>query len=358
MKRAGVQFAALVVGAVLVVSGCRSPQSLAQPGEVGVGVAEQGFRLLPEEYPRVDGSTSAQPLGMFVACEMMGVEASRVYQVQRLGSFAPGSGRLPISKVVLPKAPQLGVDPMSPEALAVLGRAAYHSGTHDSYVNLIGPTDEGGAAEPRADLILVARLPSEDELNLAQERKIELDARPVALDAFVFIVNKANAVEDLTVVHIQDIYTGKITNWSQVGGKDEAIRAYQRDKNSGSQELMLSLVMTDRPMIDAPGMIVMGMMGPFNALDHDERGLGFTIFYYQQFMAPDMNVKLCAVDGVMPSSETIASRQYPFVTEVYAVIRKDLDPHSKAYQLRDWLLTAEGQAVVAKSAYVPIADSA
>jgi phosphate transport system substrate-binding protein len=56
----------------------------------------------------------------------------------------------------------------------------------------------------------------------------------------------------------------------------------------------------------------------------------------------------------MPSPETIQGRQYPFVTEVYAVVRRGLPATSPAVRLRDWLLTPEGQQVVAESGYVPL----
>lgn len=69
---------------------------------------------------------------------------------------------------------------------------------------------------------------------------------------------------------------------------------------------------------------------------------------------PHQNVRLIGVGGVQPTSEAIASRAYPLVTEIYAVVRTDMPPTSTAVLLRDWLLTEEGQAVVAESGYVPI----
>ena len=71
-------------------------------------------------------------------------------------------------------------------------------------------------------------------------------------------------------------------------------------------------------------------------------------------MLPDENVKLLGVNGVLPTSETIASGTYPLVTGVYAVLRADLPPDSSAVLLRDWLFSEAGQAVVKESGYVPI----
>jgi phosphate transport system substrate-binding protein len=113
-----------------------------------------------------------------------------------------------------------------------------HHGTHSAYLNLING---------EADLILVARSPSMMEFELAQLSGVEFDIRPVALDAFVFIANENNPVDGLSLDEIQRIYTGELTNWDQVGGPEGEIHPYQRDEQSGSQQLMLSLVMKGLP---------------------------------------------------------------------------------------------------------------
>jgi ABC-type phosphate transport system substrate-binding protein len=79
-------------------------------------------------------------------------------------------------------------------------------------------------------------------------------------------------------------------------------------------------------------------------------------FYYQDYMAPDFrgNVQILAVDGVMPSSTTIADGSYPLVTKVYAVTRKDLDKDSNGARLLTWLLSDDGQKTIARSGYVPL----
>ena len=73
-------------------------------------------------------------------------------------------------------------------------------------------------------------------------------------------------------------------------------------------------------------------------------------------MQPNPNIKLMGVDGVLPSYSTIQSRAYVYTTEVYVVVRKDIGRTSSAIQLRDWLLTEEGQMVVKECGYVPIVD--
>lgn len=87
------------------------------------------------------------------------------------------------------------------------------------------------------DLIFVSE-PSDDIIKSAQENNVEFEMVGIGLDGFVFLVNKENKVDSLTIEQIQKIYTGEITNWSSVGGDNAEIVAYQREKNSGSQNLM------------------------------------------------------------------------------------------------------------------------
>ena len=282
-----------------------------------------------DDYPRVDGSTSTHPLGVLIACKVLGVPYK--WQAE-----------------VFDETRRIVPDDSAPDTSEVAGELSQkiiHNGTHGAYVNLI---------DNRADLILVARLPSDDELQQASDNGVQLESHAVALDAFVFILNIENSITSLSIQQIRDIYTGKMINWTEVGGSNEEIHAYQRDANSGSQELMKTMVMQDQEMIDAPAMVLEGMMGPINVISEDTLGIGYSVYFYEQFMAPNEKLKLCAVDGITPGADTIGQKSYPLVTEVYAVIRTELDTQSNAFKLREWLLTAEGQGVVEESGYVPV----
>jgi phosphate transport system substrate-binding protein len=288
---------------------------------------------LASDYPRVDGSTSTFPLQRIIACKILGVPCA----MKRSGP----------EMVVWPVDDNTGPgEPGEPIANIL------HSGTHDAYVNLI-------AGE--TDLILVAREPSLDELDAAEEAGVVLDVQPFAWDAFVFLVNAENPRRDFTLDEIRAIYSGQITTWTELGvekwlSDDPAnpIQPYIRDPNSGSQELMENLVMQGTPVIDLPDMLVGTMMGLVNAIIWDEAGIGYSVYYYATFMAPDPAVKLAAIEGVLPTSKTIAEGSYPLITDVYVVVRAGTPPGSPAMYLRDWLLTEEGKAVVGESGYVPV----
>ena len=279
-----------------------------------------------ENYPSVDGSTSTHPLQAIIACKILGVEYSW------MPSWFDETYR------VWPSTDE------KTDMAQFIRDSIIHNGTHGAYTNLI---------EGKADVILVARSASADEMDQADSLGITLNTTPVALDAFVFIININNPINSLTEKEIQDIYTGNITHWNEVGGTDAQIHPYQRNPNSGSQELMLSLVMKDLTMMNFPQMILMGMMGPIYMITDDRNGLGYTVYFFEQFMAPNDSLKLLAVNGVAPDYNTLRKGEYIYTTEVYAVIREDLNRSSNAYLLYQWLQTVDGQAVVAESGYIP-----
>ena len=91
------------------------------------------------------------------------------------------------------------------------------------------------------DIIFCAE-PSKKQLEYAASKNVELELIPIGKEAFVFIVNKNNPINDLTVDQIKQIYTGKINNWKDLGGEYTPIIALQRAEGSGSQTAMLSFM--------------------------------------------------------------------------------------------------------------------
>ena len=223
-----------------------------------------------------------------------------------------------------------------------------HNRTHEAYARLIGG---------ESDLIFVT-YPSEAELELAETAGVELEIIPVVKDALVFLRNTANGVESLSRRQIRGIYTGGITNWSEIGGADEPITAFQRPENSGSQTLFLKLAMDGLAPSPPPLELRPAGMGDLvdAVADYDNApgALGFSVFYYVSDMYGSPNVTLMAVDGVAPTRYTIAAGTYPYITYYYAVMRKDTPEGHPMRELIGWLLTDEGQAAARRAGYVPM----
>lgn len=210
-------------------------------------------------------------------------------------------------------------------------------------------------AEGHAELLLVYEpsQPTIDELDVFNT----MDVREIGLDALVFIVNEDNPVESLTADQIRGIYSGEITNWSQVGGANIDIVPFQRPVRSGSQTLMLNLMMKGKPMLEAGTEIressEMGdLIEDIASYNNSANAIGYSVYYYAKNMYTQPGLKFIAVDGVAPSEITINSREYGYVNAFYGIIAKDPTPRAAA--VLDWLLTEEGQTLLADCGYVPI----
>jgi phosphate transport system substrate-binding protein len=333
-----------VLTLALRAGGIRGASPTAEVASVG-----QVPGVTAENYPGVNGSTSTRPLGHLLAARTIGLPAELrrltdpVHRAVNMGfSALRTDGQNPVCVV-----PPLESDVRQiPLYYDIARTKARHYGTHGAYVSL----SSGSSA-----MILVARKPSEDELQAAQGKRVKSDARPVALGAFAFLVNVDNPVEGLTLEQIRAIYTGKVKNWNEVGGRDVPIEAFTRNPNSGSQELMEELGMQGIEMIDTPDRMLMGMAGPIDLVASRRNAIAYSVYYYEHVMSPHPGNKLIAIDGIMPTAETIiASRKCPLATEVYVVTRKGAATDSPEVKLRDWLLSEEGQKLVVDSGYVPI----
>lgn len=204
--------------------------------------------------------------------------------------------------------------------------------------------------------VFIGTDPSEEQLAYAAQHGVEFESTPVALEAFVFIVNEDNPVESLTQQQLRDIYAGKITNWSEVGGDDEGIIAFQRNEGSGSQSRMAGF-MGDVALMNPPEswrIISMGgLVRAVTGYDNRPNGLGYSFRYYATQMVEGADVKLLAIDGVEPTVEHIADGSYPLTGTFKARTRKG-ETNPLVDQLVAWMLGPEGQLLVERAGYTPL----
>lgn len=221
-----------------------------------------------------------------------------------------------------------------------------HSKTHNAYVNLINGN---------TDLILVT-YPSEDEQKLAQEKNVELEIVPIVKEAFVFFVNKSNAVNNLTLEQIPKIYTGQIKSWKDVGGENQRIIPFQRPENSGSQSGMLALVMKGQKMMDPTtetlAYTMADIVDVISDYNNGKYAIGYSYYYYANTMYSKDNMKFLAVDGIEPTYDNIKNGLYGIQTAYYAVIRKDEAKDSDARKLLEAMKSERGQEVAKEAGYV------
>ncbi|SET20823.1 PstS family phosphate ABC transporter substrate-binding protein [Prevotella sp. kh1p2] len=288
------------------------------------------------DFPILDSSTSTQPLMVILAAKVLGLpykwwQDQAVTQVWYVA--------IDWQKTSLTETQQ-----------AALQKKLNSSTTHGSYMNLL---------DGKAELIVASRNISRDEQKYADGKGVKLITRPVAKDGFVFIVNKNNPVTSLSTQQIQDIYTGKTENWKEVGGNDATIHPYIRNANSGSQEKMETMVMKGLTIVGRPGMETGTMAGPFYEIRRDADGIAYTPFYYYNIMTRGQDyAKTIGVEGVMPDKQTINDGTYPYVSEIFASVRADVDHNSQAYKLFQYLTQLGAQSVIEESGYIPLSQTA
>lgn len=264
------------------------------------------FKLKKEEFPKEDGATAMRPLALEIAKDVIGMNDDEA------------------EKFIV------------------------HNTTAKAYENLINK---------KADVIFVSE-PSDGILNNAKEAGVEFEMVGIGKDGFVFVVNKDNKIESLTIEQIQKIYTGEITNWKDVGGEDLDIVAFQREANSGSQNLMEKMVMKGLKMAESPTSLqynnMEGLIDAVASYNNSNSSIGYSIYLYAKEQYVKDNIKFLAINGVYPTDETIADGSYPLYKIVYAIFRKDEPQDSNVRKLVNYLLTPDGQKIVEKGGYTKI----
>jgi phosphate transport system substrate-binding protein len=297
---------------------------------------EESTLNLDGDLPRLDGATALYPLySAFVRATYPAPEPNLdISEYQPYGDFRR--------------------DDIEPDHFLVIC-----SRTAGAFENLI---------DGYADIIFLMGV-SDEQRARAAERGLELVMTPIGHEAFVFFVNSRNQVTDLSTDDIRRIYSGEVTNWQEVGGttsasgRNNAIRAYQRPDESGSQT-MLKQIMGDTPL--APALLdeifdtMMGMYERVANYRNYRNSLGYSFLYYIRDMIGENKVKFLSVDGIAPTHENIASGAYPFANNFYAITVKSggdyLNPErtENIDKLLEWILSPQGQYLVEVTGYVPI----
>ena len=210
-------------------------------------------------------------------------------------------------------------------------------------------------AEKETD-IFIGVYPSDEQRAYAEENQTTFEYTPIGTEAFVFFVHKDNPITNLTTEQIKDIYSGKITNWKDVGGKNEKIAAFQRNEGSGSQS-MLKRFMGDTPITDAPTEMVNDLMAGIikQVADYKSKtnSIGFSFRYYVEGIIKNPDIKMISIDGAAPTSENIRNGSYPVLTPIYAVTYKE-NQNGNVDKLLEWILSDEGQYIINETGYVGI----
>ena len=209
------------------------------------------------------------------------------------------------------------------------------------------------------DIANASRKMKDEEIAAAQANGIEPTEFTVAIDALAVIVNPANPVSQLTIQQLADIYTGRITNWKDVGGNDAPIILLSRETNSGTHVYFLEQVVRmgskENTDIFAPQTLLMpSSVGITSELRRNPNAIGYDGFGY----VDPVQEKLIAVAPdadspyVLPSVVSGADGSYPISRGLYMYTAGEPTGAIRAYL--DWIMGSEGQTIVAELGFVPL----
>lgn len=178
---------------------------------------------------------------------------------------------------------------------------------------------------------------------------------PVAFDGIAVIVNPSNSVDGLTLDQLRSIYSGKITNWSQLGGEDREIDLVNRDEASGTREAFKKIVMGEDAHFNGSAVVLPGTGQVRDVVARSEGAIGYISVGFVEPRFTSLPVKALEIDGITPSEETVADKTYPIARTLHFFTKGEATGLTK--QFIDYVLSDEvQQGVVVEAGFVPVIE--
>jgi phosphate transport system substrate-binding protein len=207
------------------------------------------------------------------------------------------------------------------------------------------------------DMANASRQIEEEERTEAEANGIDPVEHVVAGDAIAVVVHPSNPVEGLTIPQLSDIFSGKITNWREVGGEDRPIVLLSRESNSGTHVFFLEQVVRqgnpDDTTLFSPNTLLLPSSEGISAeVRQNPNAIGYDGLGY---VTDDQKVLGVATSAeavfVMPTVETVKDSSYPIARGLY--IYTAGEPQGAIEEYLSWILSSEGQAIVLNLGFVP-----
>lgn len=208
------------------------------------------------------------------------------------------------------------------------------------------------------DIATASRQISEGETASARASGVEPVEYVIARDAIAVIVHPSNPVEQLTIQQVADIYSGKIQNWSELGGEDRPIVRTSRESNSGTHIYFLETVLRggredDDTLFSPTTLLLPSSEGIIAEVSDNPNAIGYDGLGY---VTDEVKVvAIAAAEGseyVLPTVETVNAGEYPISRDLY--MYTDGEPTGALRDFIDWILSPEGQAIVLELGFVPV----
>jgi phosphate transport system substrate-binding protein len=245
--------------------------------------------------------------------------------------------------------------------LALAWAEKYQSEHLDISISVTGGGSGTGIAallNKTVDIANASRQMQAEEIKQAKANGFDPVEFVIARDAIAVIVNPNNPVGRLTMQQISDIYSGKINNWSQVGGRNWPIVRLSREVNSGTHVYFRDTVVrlgdkNNKTLFATDTLLLASSEGIISELRQNPNAIGYDGLGY---VPADLKVIAVAKDAtgayVLPSITTVNDKSYPVARDLYMYTAGQPTGAVKAYL--DWIVTSEAQDIVAYLGFVPI----
>lgn len=242
-----------------------------------------------------------------------------------------------------------GSDTLGAKLVPQLAEAyrATHSGVDFEIAAEGSTTGITAIIEGTASIGMASRPAKPTEVSGAMAKGVTMHPTVVAYDGMALIVNAKNPLSNLTKRQIEQVFTGDVTDWSAIGGPAGPFSIYTRNTSSGTYAEWKEMAMSKRDYAGS-SQKMSGNEQIAEEVSKNPNGIGYVGLAYTH--AP--GIKVLAVDGVLPSKETINAKKYPLARPTFYYTNGA--PMGEAAKFVDFTLSAEGQAIVAKVGFVPV----
>ncbi len=245
--------------------------------------------------------------------------------------------------------------------LALAWAEAYQNAHPEVRISVTGGGSGTGIAallNGTVDIANASRKIKPEEVEQAQANGIEPVEFVVARDAIAIIVHPDNPVDRLTLQQISDIYSGKINNWSEVGGEDRPIVRLSRETNSGTHVYFLETVLRlgekdNKTLFSMDTLLLPSSEGIINEVRQNPNAIGYDgLGYVPQDLKIIAVAKTESGRYVLPMISTVNDKTYPIARDLYVYTAGQPEGAIKDYL--DWIHSSEAQEIVAELGFVPI----
>ena len=180
-----------------------------------------------------------------------------------------------------------------------------------------------------------------------EEKDSNLQELIIAYDGIVVVAHPSNPVKDLTMEQVKQIFTGEITNWKEVGGKDMEIVVVSREDGSGSRDAFQEIVGYKSGQLIKNAIVASGNGNIKTTVAMNKHAIGFISFEYV-----DESISTMAINGVAAKAENVLAGQYELSRPFLFVHKEDVPEAAK--QFMAFILTPEGQKIVESAGAIPL----